>query len=278
MSPVQMMATATSAGAHGGGGSSSSQSHNASPVFARKLSRPMEYLLGGQQNNSSGGNGDNVNGGNSDFMADPHYSVGLSSGNYTSFCTSGSEPISFATSSTSGVGSGMPSATTTNTTTATSPGGNGNMNNNLNCGGGEGGGFPGSDCCEILQITEDYDEEDVVARKDSLEENEERSRSNSKQVMLNGDSRNSGRNGVQPQFLVGGDIMQPDLNVPNEVFGPVSHAEILNRNNIHHQPHNNNVMNNANLNNSQHSSPTGRQGITHNNKQGTKNKYEKYII
>lgn len=262
MSPVQMTAASAASGVtsptgNAGGSSSlgttsSSPSHNASPVFARKLSRPMEYLLGQQQQHSP--TNEVTDCGDPGLGGDPLYS-----GNYTSFC-SGSEPISFATNGSCGssasanynLGSPVGRSSTSGAASRTT-----DMGKNV-C------GFPSD--CEILQITEDFendnsvgDENDDGGRKDSLEEDEEVD--NNQKVVFNGsDSLSSGALAgtlQQPKFLVGGDIMQPDLNVPNEVFGPVSHAEILNRNgggtgtgmyrNI------NNNLNNSNFN-SQHSS------------------------
>lgn len=247
MSPVQMMAAAAASasspigvGSGTGGsssiGTSSSPSHNASPVFARKLSRPMEYLLG---QNSPGATNEP-----SSFVVDPDYSAGLTSGNYTSFC-SGSEPISFATSASGSCASGNGKPVARNNTNSCS-------------------GFPSSDC-ELLQITEDFDTVDVVARKDSLEEDP------ANVLLVNGENNldslcaQQQAVGVQPQFLVGGDIMQPDLNVPNEVFGPISHAEILSRNH-HHLPQSATASPYRNINAPNLCSPT-QQG---NNKPGMK--------
>ncbi|ODM99515.1 hypothetical protein Ocin01_07161, partial [Orchesella cincta] len=80
MSPVQMSG-GTSLGVSGGGGmaaaassTTSSSSQNASPVFARKLSRPMEYLLGQQSEPG--------------FVPD---SSNSGSGNYATCCSSTSD-------------------------------------------------------------------------------------------------------------------------------------------------------------------------------------------
>ncbi|CAL8110728.1 unnamed protein product [Orchesella dallaii] len=236
MSPVQMSG-GTALGVGGSVGASSatsSSSQNASPVFARKLSRPMEYLLGQQSESSPAG-----------FVGESS-----SSGNYGTCCSSASvsggssEPPSFHSASALNYNQNIV-----------------NNNNNENANGNHNPCFSSggdSNQCEILQITEDYEVNvgGLVGRKDSLGEEVEA-------VMMissgggGGDtscrvdnhedviSASSGGGYMQPQFLVGGDIMQPDLDVPNEVFGPVSHAEILNKN----------LSANINLN-----SVTGKQG------------------
>lgn len=262
MSPVQMM-TGTPTGSSGiltnAAGASSNSSHNASPVFARKLSRPMEYLLGQQSEQQQAEPG---------FVPDPP--SGQSSGNYTSFC---SDPLlSF------GAGGNYNHHQQLRNSE--------NINNNNHEYSSAGGG--GSGDCEILQITEDYEVTDAdsgaeVLRKDSLEEKDNRLQNNcggnSRAVEkncarvingdINGDSGTGGR--IQPQFIVGGDIMQPDLNVPNEVFGPLSHAEILNKN---LSSANSNCSNVANLNSQQ---SLGKQG----NNQGMilkKNYFKKDVL
>lgn len=263
MSPVQSGGVATAAGGIAGGASSGlgavSNSSHASPVFARKLSRPIEYLLGQQTDDGQSEPG---------FVPDPPAS-GSSSGNFASYCSNGDPLLSFVTTGSSGGGLTI--------NQRLNAGSNNERNNNSS------GFSSGIGDCEILQIREDHENTNV--RKDSLEEDEQHRNPVDRDVTVinNVDSVAAGSDGVvgigkaRPRFLVGGDIMQPDLDVPNEVFGPLSHAEILSRNLTTAAAANNiNSNNNNNVNSTVYNSSagSGRQG----NKPGKKIYMKNHIL